>query len=1267
MPEVKDQEVVQQPQQNESQLNSIVEDLINSGESEEVIAEFIRQWEEPVAEKKEPVDDDSKVREMGARLANDVITGTIIKVPEPLRGVASAFAEGIFGLAKGTVDLAKATAFGLDDEITEALEDASPEERGELWNNFWEWTDSIEDVMDVAGAGTSQRQGKFKSNSISTLVGHGEFLQAAELTAEQTASGVASLVPLVLGPGGAAILGASAAGSSFEEDIQDVEKTGDATYGELYGAALAKGGIEFATELVTAGILGRARKMVSGGAAKEAVDEYVKNSFRRMLGDSASEGVSEGLADTGSKLVDKAVYGTHYDAGEYASGFIDSAIVGAIIGGGMTSVAARGAERGALMQTTKSEEQIEQDKERIDKYNAHEKVIQEHQAAALNGSLLDEVIVETAKEGKKEVVKEQKEAQKEHERVITDMPTENLKEYAKLRDQVSKLIKFEKKLEKGEANPKEIEAVQEQIQKKKEEAQAIYDQELLRPELEAQVKEADQKLDDKIEEQEATLKDATEVQQTADGKPKKKTAKQKLQQKKTKKALKENQKAKETLKKEADKIVPPRKKDHYQSKVKEFTDEQIIADKNIPDHLRSKALNRVLDEQGKLVGGIAKVVSNKFKGAKRADINNLVKTELSKRLAEGKPIDKKMYANVSKAVERALSKEDKTVTEGRIPKELREEFNEEKANLDQLLADEILNQDDYNRELKGLRNKYLGNTFTDPFATTEEGEIVLPKSVQEIYQDVDGDTQSEIDQINKVIQDAGGLDALLSNPGENHQKIFALLPASAKSGRAFSGIFAAGNPGQLAFESYFDPADRKGKDRIRQLKKAIEERIKDSTDVSPGGIADGAIQALEARKTKNTETVKMMLPLLGKLKKSFPDSKIIISKARMTEVLIEGGHDPGIADNIKGLTDGSDVYINSERIDAETPIHEFGHIWAANTRKHRPDLYKKGVELVRKSPYWRELRIKQNDPNSTYFKYDDARLEEEAMATAIGQRGAEIFEAKEDQSQWDQLRDKIWDWIDTKLGYSKVRDLTMHQFVTLAATEIVTGDEFINTFEMAATAARDMDNSVIPIDLREVPVGSTRDYSRPNPPVKEFDTHGQWKAGPMIKEVEAALPDIENGGWIGWTTGVYGDAVPAHKFNAKTNARIEAKVNGMRKYLDGKGYLLKQDRVNPGFHSIVKKPLEFSEAAPDTGAKNKAKALKKLLNGKFVYKTDSPYKKSKIDAATREIINATRRDFARRGDQMTPAQIDNLITKLEALIKSGRATQVARNKEPPRR
>ena len=85
----------------------------------------------------------------------------------------------------------------------------------------------------------------------------------------------------------------------------------------------------------------------------------------------------------------------------------------------------------------------------------------------------------------------------------------------------------------------------------------------------------------------------------------------------------------------------------------------------------------------------------------------------------------------------------------------------------------------------------------------------------------------------------------------------------------------------------------------------------------------------------------MMLPLLGKLKKSFPDSKIIISKARMTEVLIEGGHDPGIADNIKGLTDGSDVYINSERIDAETPIHEFGHIWAANTRKHRPDLYKK--------------------------------------------------------------------------------------------------------------------------------------------------------------------------------------------------------------------------------------------------------------------------------------------------------------------------------------
>ena len=1386
-------------QQHRTKLDGIVQQMVSNGESDATIQFVVDDFKKKYISTPDTTEEDRQAeqnRKLALEAANDAIYN-IAQVPEPLRGVASAFTQGILGLGKGALDLAKATAFGLDDEVNEALEDASPEERAELWDNFWNWADTVEDAVDLAGAGTSQAKGKFANTSIIDNLSEGNIAAAAELTAEQTASGVASLVPLVLGPGGAAILGASAAGSSFEEDIQDVEKTGDATYGELYGAALAKGGIEFATELVTAGILGKARKMVSGGASKEAVDNFVRNSYKRILGDSASEGVSEGLADTGSKLVDKAVYQTEYTTGEYLTGFVDSAIVGAIIGGGMTSVAARGAERGALMQTTKSEEQIEQDKERIDRYNAHEKVIQEHQAAALNGSLLDEVIVETAKEGKKEVVKEQKEAQKEHERVITDMPQENLKEYAKLRDQVSKLIKFEKKLEKGEANPKEIEAVQEQIQKKKEEAQAIYDQELLRPELEAQVKEADQKLDDKIEEQEATLKDATEVQQTADGKPKKKTAKQKLQQKKTKKALKENQKAKEQLKKEADKVVPPRKKDHYQSKVKELSDVDIIKDTSIPSHLRTKALNRVLDENSKFIKDATNINYARFKKKgplTRETVNDIVKSEITRRLAQGKTIDEKLYTNVSKAVERALAKEQKTVTEGRIPKEDRAEFKEEKEYLDQLLADEIINPDDYKRELNSLRDKYLGNTFTDSLdqgnQDDQDGESSLYKKVKEIYQDVDGDTQSEIDQINKAIQDAGGLDQLLSNPGENHQKIFALLPASAKSGRAFSGIFSQGNPDAAIWSDYFSSKDRKGKDRIRQLKKAIEERIKDSTDVSPSGIADGAIQQLEARKTKNTETVKMMLPLLGKLKKSFPDSKIIISKARMTEVLIEGGHDPGIADNIKGLTDGSDVYINSERIDAETPIHEFGHIWAANTRKHRPDLYKKGVELVRKSPYWQELRIKQNDPNSTYFKYDDARLEEEAMATAIGQRGAEIFDAKQDQSQWDQLRDKIWDWIDTKLGYSKVRDLTMHQFVTLAATEIVTGDEFINTFEMAATAARDMDNSVIPIDLREVPVGSTRDYSRPNPPVKEFDTHGQWKAGPMIKEVEAALPDIENGGWIGWTTGVYGDAVPAHKFNAKTNARIEAKVNGMRKYLDGKGYLLKQDRVNPGYHIITKKPLNFlamrydlnhsrnlghgrvtsddvdhwkvirekgerkkdpryddrkealgklksakrhlelripeianelrevekklkryksigaKEAqidradnkadelfsklqqgrrlystiskqiekisdktnidfleATDTGKQKKDKILEKLLNGKLVYKTDSPYKKSKIDAATREIINATRRDFARRGDQMTPAQIDNLITKLEALIRSGRATQVARNKE----
>lgn len=263
--------------------------------------------------------------------------------------------------------------------------------------------------------------------------------------------------------------------------------------------------------------------------------------------------------------------------------------------------------------------------------------------------------------------------------------------------------------------------------------------------------------------------------------------------------------------------------------------------------------------------------------------------------------------------------------------------------------------------------------------------------------------------------------------------------------------------------------------------------------------------------------------------------------------------------------------------DAETPIHEFGHIWAKATKQLRPELYAKGVSLIKKSAEWQELQIKRKNPDSVYFNYTDSQLAEEAMATAIGRHGEQIFEHKEDQSQWNKLRQQILDWVGERLGITAINDLTLDKFVKLAATEIVTGDALIGDPWTEQTK----DSIVKLSEFKEVAVGTTRDYSRGTPPVKEFDTHNQWKAHKLVAELQPALDNIQPGQWIGWTTGTYGDAVPQHKRNAKLNARIEAKVNGMRKHLESQGFQLKQDPVNPGYH-IISPKLEFSESVRDS-------------------------------------------------------------------------------------
>ena len=625
----------------------------------------------------------------------------------------------------------------------------------------------------------------------------------------------------------------------------------------------------------------------------------------------------------------------------------------------------------------------------------------------------------------------------------------------------------------------------------------------------------------------------------------------------------------------------------------------ILSDESLPAPQKERAISRALSLNKPLIKTRVQELGRKFPQVDKKHIENVFSAEAGKRIFKSNVLDNNTWKTAEQNTRRfikdelGLAKDSRTKYEEGVADEgLEQELADLKAQFNEGI---IQDQDLYNelveetKKLYGLKpkeeNKGRGHV---PLTTEGEGGSIeqspeVSRKLSEEETAVKAEQREK--EYGRILEGAtteernNHIDEMMNefNFRNNTPNLYKLLPESAHSGKAFRGKFKEGNIPVEEWVSYFDKSTETGRKRFNRLKKMIKDNVQEtlgdqaSTENLTGtSVMDSAFDALESKPSKTD--VKRFLPLLGMLKRSFPEVKVIISKSRMIEDFIEAGIDPGKADNVKGYTDGNTVVLNPERLDYETPIHEFGHIWAQATRQLRPDLYAKGVELVKKSPYYLETLEKSKDKDSVYYGYSKARIEEEAMATAIGQAGQQFFKEQSDAKAWDALRKKIWDWISQRLGMKKIEDMTFDQFNKLAVTEILTGERFITEGQ-----AELMENSLI-YNALQVPVGSTKNYTPSTKPAVEIDTHGTFKAAALRKEalntVNRYWDELNNGGWIGYTTGNYGsNLIGTPKFNAKLNAKIESKVDTLRDEFAKEGFTFKRDPKNPGFHIVKKAPV----------------------------------------------------------------------------------------------
>lgn len=142
------------------------------------------------------------------------------------------------------------------------------------------------------------------------------------------------------------------------------------------------------------------------------------------------------------------------------------------------------------------------------------------------------------------------------------------------------------------------------------------------------------------------------------------------------------------------------------------------------------------------------------------------------------------------------------------------------------------------------------------------------------------------------------------------------------------------------------------------------------------------------------------------------------------------------------VTPDGTVYLDSTRMNANTPIHEFGHLWNSFIKENNTDLYNRGAELVKESEYWQRV----ND-NPSYRNLSDEAKVDEALAMAIGDKGEAIVNRNLKQRFVDWLSD-VWKSIKEVFGIKTdvaIEDMPLSEFISKASNELLSGKNISNT------------------------------------------------------------------------------------------------------------------------------------------------------------------------------------------------------------------------------
>ena len=214
---------------------------------------------------------------------------------------------------------------------------------------------------------------------------------------------------------------------------------------------------------------------------------------------------------------------------------------------------------------------------------------------------------------------------------------------------------------------------------------------------------------------------------------------------------------------------------------------------------------------------------------------------------------------------------------------------------------------------------------------------------------------------------------------------------------------------------------------------------------------------IDKAKRTNYET------FIVKLSKSFPTVQLATNEE--FEQLLKETQTKGLTTktnkkNIYGAVYNGKLYLNPDRENYNTPIHEYGHIWTNVAEKIYPEIYKRGIELAEDSPYVEQIKnnkeynriIKQMRKDGATEQEIEKYILKEALATAIGDKGESFATAARRKSFATWLKD-LFAAIKNLLGISKVTaeqlaDMDLDDFTQAVVVDLMSETQLFKDAEV---------------------------------------------------------------------------------------------------------------------------------------------------------------------------------------------------------------------------